>query len=72
MQVLVKILEMEFTDEKNSLKEAYLKANKWYASKILANERFNFLDIDSLSKVKNPSCCNLLTSFLNFKYSSFK
>ena len=46
MQVLVKILEMEFTDEKNSLKEAYLKANKWYASKILANERFNNIKVE--------------------------
>ena len=40
MQVLVKVLEMEFTDENKRLKDAYLNANKWYATKILSNEKF--------------------------------
>ena len=38
MQVLVKVLEQEFSDDKD-INKAYLKACKWYASKFMFNEK---------------------------------
>lgn len=37
---------MEFNDEHQDLKKAYLSANKWYASKILANDRYKDVKVE--------------------------
>lgn len=46
MQVLVKVMEKEFGSEKHNLKDAYLKANKWYASAFLSNPKFTNLSVE--------------------------
>ena len=45
MQVLVKVLEQEFTDDTNSTK-AFIKACKWYANKFLNNEKYSNLKVE--------------------------
>lgn len=46
MLLTIKFYEKTFTDENLEVKKAYLKACKWYYSKVLKNDRLNEVKVE--------------------------